>query len=46
MRQAIPLGRLQAVPYTSMCIACARQQEKLIPRFNNFYGDSAEANVW
>ncbi len=41
----IPLGRLQAVPYATMCIACARQQEKTIPRFSSFSGDSAEANV-
>jgi DnaK suppressor protein len=41
----IPLGRLQAVPYATMCIACARQQEKMIPRFSNFSGDSTEANV-
>ncbi len=42
----IPLGRLQAVPYATMCIACARQQEKSIPRFSNFSGDSTEANVY
>jgi DnaK suppressor protein len=42
----IPLGRLQAVPYATMCINCARQQEKIIPRFSNFSGDSTEANVW
>lgn len=42
----IPLARLQAVPYATMCINCARQQEKTIPRFSNFSGDSAEATVW
>ncbi len=41
----IPLGRLQAVPYATMCIGCARQQEKIIPRFSNFSGDATEANV-
>ncbi len=42
----IPLARLQAVPYATMCINCARAQEKIIPRFSSFSGDSAEANVW
>lgn len=42
----IPLARLQALPYASHCINCARQAEKVIPRFSNFSGDSTEANVW
>jgi DnaK suppressor protein len=42
----IPLARLQAVPYATQCITCARQSEKVIPRFSNFSGDSTEAGVW
>lgn len=42
----IPLARLQAVPYATMCINCARSQEKSNPRFSNLSGDSAEAGAW
>jgi DnaK suppressor protein len=42
----IPLARLQALPYATHCIACARQQEKVIPRLSNYSGDSTEASVW
>lgn len=41
----IPLARLQALPYASQCIDCARKQEKMLPRFSHFSGDSSEANV-
>jgi len=42
----IPLARLQAVPYATACIACARQKEKVIPRFNSYVDDSAEHSAW
>jgi len=42
----IPLARLQAVPYATACIACARQKEKIIPRFNSYVDDSAEHSTW
>ncbi len=42
----IPLARLQAVPYATACIACARQKEKIIPRFNSYVDDSAEQSAW
>ena len=44
--KAIPLARLQAVPYATACIACARQREKVIPRFDSYSGDSAEQAAW
>ncbi len=31
----IPLARLQAVPYATSCIECARKQEKFSPRLSN-----------
>ncbi len=33
----IPLARLQAVPYATSCIECARRQEKFTPRV---YGEN------
>jgi len=42
----IPLARLQAVPYATACIACARQKEKVIPHFNSYVDDSAEHSAW
>ena len=42
----IPLARLQAVPYATACIACARQKEKIIPRFNSYVDYSAEHSTW
>ena len=42
----IPLARLQAVPYATACIACARQKEKVFPRFNSYVDDSAEHSAW
>jgi DnaK suppressor protein len=40
----IPLARLQAVPYATMCIECARRQEKFSPRLSNGFGDSSQAS--
>ena len=39
----IPLARLQAVPYATMCIDCARKQEKSSPRLYTGM-DSAQAS--
>lgn len=39
----IPLARLQAVPYATMCIECARKQEKISPRLYTGL-DSAQAS--
>jgi len=39
----IPLARLQAVPYATMCIECARKQEKTSPRLYTGL-DSAQAS--
>jgi len=40
----IPLARLQAVPYATSCIDCARKQEKYSPRFTTGMGDSSHAS--
>jgi DnaK suppressor protein len=40
----IPLARLQAVPYATMCIECARKQEKYPPRMSSGFGDSSQAS--
>lgn len=40
----IPLARLQAVPYATSCIECARKQEKYSPRFPSGMGDSSHAS--
>ena len=40
----IPLARLQAVPYATSCIECARKQEKCSPRFPTGMGDSSQAS--
>lgn len=37
----IPLARLQAVPYATMCIECQRKQEKTRMPVNHRFGDSA-----
>ncbi len=37
----IPLARLQAVPYATSCIECARKQEKFSTRFSGGLGDSS-----
>ena len=39
----IPLARLQAVPYATLCIECARKQEKSSPRLYTGL-DSAQAS--
>jgi DnaK suppressor protein len=39
----IPLARLQAVPYATLCIECARKQEKTSPRLQSGL-DSAQAS--
>jgi DnaK suppressor protein len=40
----IPLARLQAVPYATLCIDCARKQEKIAPRMTPGLGDSSHAS--
>jgi DnaK suppressor protein len=40
----IPLARLQAVPYATLCIECARKQEKFSPRLSSGFGDSSQAS--
>jgi len=40
----IPLARLQAVPYATLCIECARKQEKVTPRLSSGFGDSSQAS--
>ncbi len=40
----IPLARLQAVPYATSCIDCARKSEKFAPRLSNDFGDSSQAS--
>lgn len=40
----IPLARLQAVPYATTCIECARKQEKFSPRLSSGFGDSSQAS--
>lgn len=39
--KVIPLARLQAVPYATLCIECARKQEKYAPRLSPGLGDSS-----
>jgi DnaK suppressor protein len=39
----IPLARLQAVPYATSCIECARKQERSGSRHSNGYGDTNQA---
>lgn len=40
----IPLARLQAVPYATSCIECARKQERSGARHPHGYGDSNSAH--
>jgi DnaK suppressor protein len=39
----IPLARLQAVPYATSCIDCARKQERVSYRPASGFGDSAQS---
>lgn len=39
----IPLARLQAVPYATTCIDCARKQERVAFRSSSGYGDSTQS---
>lgn len=39
----IPLARLQAVPYATTCIECARKQERVGYRSSTGYGDSSHS---
>lgn len=40
----IPLARLQAVPYATMCIECQRKQEKANKSGGERWGSSANSN--
>ncbi len=40
----IPLARLQAVPYATMCIECQRKQEKANKSSGERWGSSANSN--
>lgn len=41
----VPLARLQAVPYATMCIDCARKQEKSLPRLYSGLDSTQASNA-